>query len=257
MYRSRTYRRPLDRPPVLKTGRHTGDETFPKSCWMDRATIPTSQASVNRTFRNPYSQREHSILSFAPCFSYMEHRSDIVHEKMADVQFQCAVVAEKLPWHGPLFPRQNVFPKQRTQGRSRTSVRRFDDLVDFPSKTVPPISVRIPSDQRSGRIHAERIGIQFFDRRSQFPDIVYLTFRPFPLHFHTLPQYALKHDYTRYDTLRNKNMHTNLFVPLHRKIRLSIWLRFARPHPKPFRPFSTFFLRKNTAPLRRDFHQAP
>ena len=28
-YRSRTYQRPFDRPPVLKTGRHTGDETFP------------------------------------------------------------------------------------------------------------------------------------------------------------------------------------------------------------------------------------
>lgn len=30
-YRSRTYRRPFDRPLVLKTRRHTGDETPPHS----------------------------------------------------------------------------------------------------------------------------------------------------------------------------------------------------------------------------------
>lgn len=135
MYRSRTYRRPLDRPPVLKTGRHTGDETFPRVVERILMTIPTSQESVNRTSGAIFTG-EALYPEFRTMFSYPEHRSDIVHEKMADVQFQCAVVAEKLSRHGPLFPRQNVFPKQRTQGRSRTSVRRSDDLVDFPSKSA-------------------------------------------------------------------------------------------------------------------------
>ena len=106
-YRSRTYLRPLDRTPVLKTGRHTGDETFP---FLHYPSI-RRRSSEGRKSANSLN---------------------IVRHKMVDVQFQRTLIAVKFS-RSFLLAGLMVLPEKRPQKRKVYLTVGRDDSINPPA----------------------------------------------------------------------------------------------------------------------------